>query len=127
MALAVGGLALLIVALSVLIGGITAGARYQGGQPPPNVGQLGLGSIAGGIGLLVLALAMAGSSVAVFADLPRARLAAALVAGVAALLSAIGVVVVMAGVAPDVVMASALAIATLVFAASAMLLRRPRP
>lgn len=125
LALAVGGAALLITALSLLVGGFTMGARYAT-DPPPNVAQLGIGLIIGGVGLLVLAAAMIGSAVAVFADVRGSRVVAAAVAGLVALLAAGGAVVAMGGVVTEPVLATVLAIATLAFGVSAILLsRRP--
>jgi hypothetical protein len=125
LALAVGGVAIFITALSLLVGGFTMGARYAS-NPPPNVAQLGIGMIVGGIGLLVLGAAMLGSAVAVFADVRGARVAAAIVAGLVALLAAGGAIVAMGGVVTEPVLATILAIATLAFGVSAILLsRRP--
>ncbi len=125
LALAVGGAAVFITALSLLVGGFTMGARYAT-DPPPDVGQLGIGLIIGGVGLLVLAAAMIGSALAVFADVRGSRVVAAIVAGLVALLAAGGAVIAMGGVVTEPVLATVLAIATLAFGVSAILLsRRP--
>jgi hypothetical protein len=125
LALAVGGAATFITSLSLLVGGFTMGARYAS-DPPPNVGQLGIGQIVGGVGLLVLAAAMIGSSAAVLADVRGSRIAAALISGLVAVLAAGAAVVAMGGVVTEPVLATILAIATLVYGVSAILLsRRP--
>jgi hypothetical protein len=125
LALAVGGVAIFITSLSLLVGGFTMGARYAT-DPPPNVAQLGIGLIIGGVGLLVLAAAMIGSAVAVFADVRGSRVVAAAVAVIVALLAAGGAIVAMGGVVTEPVLATILAIATLAFGVSAILLsRRP--
>ncbi len=125
LALAVGGVAIFITALSLLVGGFTMGARYAS-NPPPNVAQLGIGLIIGGIGLLVLAAAMIGAAIAVFADVRGSRVAAAIIAGLVALLAAGGAVTAMGGVVTEPVLATILALATLTFGVSAILLsRRP--
>ncbi len=125
LALAVGGAAVFITALSLLVGGFTMGARYAT-NPPPDVGRLGIGLIMGGVGLLVLAAAMMGSALAVFADVRGSRIVATIVAGLVALLAAGGAVIAMGGVVTEPVLATMLAIATLVFGVSAILLsRRP--
>ena len=125
LALTVGGVAIFITSLSLLVAGFTMGARYAT-DPPPNVAQLGLGQIIGGVGLLVLAAAMIGSAVAVFADVRGSRLVAAAVAVIVALLAALGAIVAMGGVVTEPVLATILAIATLAFGVSAILLsRRP--
>jgi hypothetical protein len=126
LAMAILGLAIFIAAIAMLVFGITASARF-GSSPPPNVGQLGIGQVLGGIGLLVIGLALVGSALAVLADVRGSRRIAAVVAGLSALLSAAGVVRVMGEGGGDAVLAAALAVVTMIFGVSAIILaRRPR-
>ena len=125
LAISVGGIALFITALAMIVSGITMGARYTG-DPPPNLGQLGLWTLLGGVGLLVLAVALIGSAVAVFVDLPRARLGAGVLSAFTGILAAVGAALVILGVAPDPVIASALLVGVVVFLGGAVLLLRPR-
>ncbi len=123
---AVLGLSLFIAGLAVLVSGITVGARYAGDTPPPNLGTLGLPQIGGGAALIVLALAMVVSALAVLADLRHARIAAALVSATAAVLAIVGVVLVMSQQRPDQLFAAALAVVAITSAAAAIVLIRPR-
>jgi hypothetical protein len=126
LAMAILGLAVFIAAIAMLVFGITTSARF-GSSPPPNVGQLGIGQVLGGIGLLVMGLALVGSALAVLADVRGSRRIAAVVAGLSTLLSAAGVIRVMGEGGGDAVLAAALAVATMIFGASAIILaRRPR-
>lgn len=126
LALAVLGLAVFIAAVAMIVSGLTAAARFVGAEPPPNAGELGSGQVLGGIGLLVLGVALTASALAVLADIRAGRLAATIISGIAAVLSAIGVATVVVRPAPDPVLASALAVATVIFAGAAVILGRPR-
>jgi hypothetical protein len=126
LAMAILGLAVFIAAIAMLVFGITTSARFAS-SPPPNVGQLGIGQVLGGIGLLVMGLALVGSALAVLADVRGSRRIAAVVAGLSALLAAAGVVRVMGEGGGDAVLAAALAVTTMILGASAIILaRRPR-
>ena len=87
--LAILGLSTFIAAIALIVFGLTTAGSY-GASPPPNVGSLGMGQVLGGFGLLVIGLALLGSSLAVLADLRGSRRGAAAVAGATALLSAGG-------------------------------------
>jgi hypothetical protein len=126
LAMAVLGLAIFIASLAMIASGLTIGGRYAD-SPPPNVGELGYGQVLGGAGLLVLGVAQVASALAVLADVRGSRRIAAAVAGVTALLSAAGVLLIMSQPITDVILASALAVSTLVFAVAAIVLGRPRP
>jgi hypothetical protein len=124
--MAILGLAIFIAAIAMVVFGLTASSRFAS-SPPPNVNALGTGQVLGGVGLMVMAVALVGSALAVLADLRGSRRIAAVVAGAAALLTAAGVVRVMAEGAGDAVLAAALAVTTIIFGASAIILaRRPR-
>jgi hypothetical protein len=122
--LAILGLSTLIAAIALIVFGLTTASSY-GASPPPNAGSLGMGQVVGGFGLLVIGLALLGSSLAVLADLRGSRRGAAAVAGATALLSAAGVVMVMQVGLGDAVLAAALAVCALLCAASAVILARP--
>lgn len=125
LALSILGLALFIGAVAMIVFGLTTASRY-GSFPPPNAGELGQGQVLGGVGLAVLGLAVLGSALAVLADVRGSRPIAIGVAAIAAVLSALGVVRVMTLGVGDAVLAGALAIVTVVFAAAAIILARPR-
>lgn len=125
LAMAVLGLAVFIAAVAMIASGLTIAGRYAD-SPPPNVGELGLGQVLGGVGLLVLGVAQVGSALAVLADLRGSRRIAAAIAGLTALLSAAGVLLVMSQPISDTILASALAVTTLVFGVAAIVLGRPR-
>jgi hypothetical protein len=125
LAMAILGMSIFIAAIAMVVFGLTTSTRF-GSSPPPNVGALGTGQVLGGIGLLVMGLALVGAALAVLADLRGSRRIAAVVAGTAALLSAGGVVRVMGEGSGDAVLAAALAVTTMIFGASAIILaRRP--
>ena len=126
LALAILGLALFIAAVAMIVAGLTVEARFAGAEPPPNVGELGVGQVFGGIGLLVLGLALAGSAVSVLAELRWARTAATVLSGVAALLSVAGLALVMTRPLPEPILAAALGVATVIFVGAAVILARPR-
>ncbi|HEX5578901.1 MAG TPA: hypothetical protein VFY43_04465, partial [Candidatus Limnocylindria bacterium] len=92
--LAILGLSTFIAAIALIVFGLTTAGSY-GASPPPNAGSLGVGQVVGGFGLLVIGIALLGSSLAVLADVRGSRRGAAAVAGATALLSVAGVVVVM--------------------------------
>lgn len=123
LALAILGLAIFIAAIAMVVFGVTTASRYAS-SPPPNVGALGVGQVLGGIGLLVLGLALVGSALSVLADIRGSRRIAAVVSGLAALLAAYGVVRVMGAGAGDAVLAAALAVTTIIFGAAAVILAR---
>lgn len=122
---AVLGLAVFIAGVAMAVSGMTIASRF-GGSPPPNVDELGTGQIVGGIGLSALGLVLAGSALAVLAEVPRSRPVAAAAAGLAAILSAAGVIAVQAQPGGDVVLSVALVICTLIFGVAAVILVRPR-
>lgn len=126
LAVSIVGLALFIAGIAIVVSGITVGGRYSGGTPPPNLGSLGLGQIVGGTLLSVFSAALVASAAAVLADLRRARLVAAALSGVAAILGAAGIVSVMSQAGGDQVLAGALVVITVIFAAAAIILARPR-
>lgn len=121
--MAILGMAIFIAAIAMIVFGLTAATRF-GSSPPPNAAGIGTGQVLGGVGLLVIGLALAGSALAVLADLRGSRRIAAVVSGLAAVLAAVGVVRVMGEGAGDPVLAGALAVTTMVCAAAAVILAR---
>ena len=121
----VGGIALVITGVGMLAMGLTMGSRFTV-DPPPNAGSLGLVPMALGAGILLLGAALTAGGVAVIGDAPRARLLTGILSAVSAALAAVGTVLVMVNPPPDVVLAIALTVATLVFGVASILLLRPR-
>jgi hypothetical protein len=125
LAVVVGGVALAITGIGMVAMGLTIGSRY-GSSPPPDVGTLAVLPVAAGLLVLVLGVGLTAGGIAVFNDVPRARRATGVLAGIAAGLSAAGTVLAMASPPPDAVLAVALTATTLVFGVAAILLLRPR-
>ncbi len=124
LAMAVLGLATFIAAVAMIASGLTIAGRY-GDSPPPNVGELGSRQMLAGAALLLLGAVQVGSALAVLADARGSRRMAAAVAGLSALLSAAGVLLVMSQPITDTILASALVVTTLIFAVAAIVLGRP--
>jgi len=124
-AVVVGGVALAVTGIGIVVMTLALGARYSG-DPPPDLGSLMIGPSIGGAAILLLGVALTAGGVAVLNDVQRARLVTGILAAIAAGLSAIGTVLAMTNPPPSPVMAIALTIATLVFGVAALLLLRPR-
>jgi hypothetical protein len=120
------GLAIFIGSIAMIVSGVTIGNRFSQGTPPPNVGDLGRGQVFGGIGLMVLGIVLVTAALATLAEVRGSRTVTGLLSLGAALLSAVGVVLVMGQAAADAVLAAALAATTLVFAVAGIVLVRPR-
>lgn len=125
LAVVVGGVALVITGIGILAIALTLGARF-GGDPPPNSGSLSLMPALLGIGTLVLGGGLAAGGIAVFGEVRRARLVTGVLSAFTAALAALTTVLVATSRPPDPVIASATAVATLVFGVAALLLLRPR-
>ncbi len=121
----VGGIALTITGLGMLVMALTIGSRFDG-DAPPNVGSLGLVPALGGLGVLVLGAALTAGGVAVLGDAPRARVITGILSIIAAAAAALGTVLSMTTLPGSPVIAIALTVATVVFGAAAVLLLRPR-
>jgi hypothetical protein len=124
LAVVVGGVALAITGIGMVAMGLTIGSRYAS-SPPPDVGSLALLPVLAGVLILVLGVGLTAGGIAVFNEVPRARRATGILAGVAAALSAGGTVLAMASPPADPVLAVALTVTTLVFGVAALLLLRP--
>jgi hypothetical protein len=123
---AIGGTAIFIAALAMTVSGLTLPSRYAGATPPPNVGQLGLSQVVGGIGLLVLAILIVGSAAALLGGLPRSRPFAVGISAISAVLALAGFVLLLAPTRRDLVLLSALGIAAVAFGGAAVILARLR-
>jgi hypothetical protein len=123
---AIGGTAIFIAALAMVVDGLTLPSRWAGSDAPPSVGQLGLPQLVGGIGLLVLGILMVGSSLALLGGLARSRPFAVAISGISALLALAGVVLLLAPTRRDLVLLTALGVATLAFGGAAVILARLR-
>lgn len=124
-AVVVGGIALVITAIGMVVMALTIGARY-GADAPPNAGSLAILPVIGGILLLLLGGGLTAGGLAVLAHVRRSRLATGVLSAVAAALSAIGTILAMINPPSDPVIAVALTVAALVFGVAALLLLRPR-
>lgn len=124
-AVAVGGIALVITGIGMTAMALTLGARY-GASPPPDLGSLALLPAIGGVGLMALGASLTVGAVAVLAGARRARPFTGALSALCALAAGAGVVRAMALPPPDVVLAGALTVAAVVFGAAAILLLRPR-
>ena len=123
---AVGGMAIFIAAVAMTVSGLTLPGRYAGSTPPPNVNQLGLGQVVGGIGLLVLGVLIVASATGLLAGLQRSRSLATGISAITALLAAAGIVVLMTATRRDAVLLAALGVAFVAFGGAALILARLR-
>jgi len=120
------GLAVFIAGVAMVAGGLTMSSRFVGAQAPPNVGELGVGQVIGGIGLIVLGVVQVSGALALLAGFRGARRATMLIAAGSAVLSAFGLVLVLGQQSAIPLMATTLGILTVVYAASALILARPQ-
>jgi hypothetical protein len=123
---AIGGLAIFIAAIAMTVSGLTLPGRYAGAEPPPTVGQLGMGLGVGGIGLLVLGILIVGSAAALLVGLQRSRPFAVSVSAITALLALIGFLLLAAPSRRDLILLAALGVAVVAFGAAAVILARLR-
>ena len=126
LAIAIGGLALLIAAGSMIVNGLTIGARYVGTTPPPSLGQLGVGQLVGGIGLVVLSVGLVASSLALLADVRFGRLLTTLFSAITSLLSGAGAILLVGAAHRDNVLDAGLGVAFVVFGGAAVIIARSR-
>ena len=119
-------MALFIAAVAMTVEGLTLPGRYSGGTPPPNVGQLGIAQVGGGVALLILSVLIVASTTALLADLPRSRVLATGTSAVTALLAALGFVLLMGANRRDPVLLAALGVAVVAFGGAAFVLARLR-
>jgi hypothetical protein len=126
LAVAVLGVAVVVVGVTLVVNGLTMESRYTtGGDAPPNIGQLGVLPLVGGLGLLVLGLLQVAAPLALLADLRAARPVTVVVAILSALLAVVGLLLVIARPNADQVLTASLGVCALVYGASALILLRP--
>lgn len=121
---AIGGMAIFIAAVAMTVSGLTLPGRYAGQDPPPNVGELGIGQVVGGIGLLVLGILIVGSAAALLGGFRGSRPFAAGVSALTALMALAGFVLLMAPTRRDLVLLAALGVAVVAFGGAAVILAR---
>jgi hypothetical protein len=123
---AIGGMAIFIAAVAMTVSGLTLPGRFAGSDPPPNVGQLGMGQVVGGIALLVLGILIVGSAAALLGGLPRSRLFAVSTSAITALLALAGFLLLLVPSRRDLVLLAALGVAVVAFGGTAVILARLR-
>jgi hypothetical protein len=122
----IGGIAGVILGAAMLVLGLTMGSRFADGSPPPNIGTLGTGPVLGGIGVLALGIGLLLSGLGTLADVRGARPISGVLSLLTAALSAAGTVLAMLIPPADVIIAVALAAATLAFGVAGIILLRRR-
>jgi hypothetical protein len=124
-AVIVGGIAMAITSLGMLVMALTLSGRFAA-DPPPNLGSLAVLPIVAGIVGTLLGIGLVAGGVAVLGDVRRARPVTGALAALVTALGAFGTVQVMVNPPADPVLAIALTVSTLVFGVAAILLLRPR-
>ena len=124
-AAAIGGIAIFIAAVAIVVGGLTLPSSYAGSTPPPNVEALGRGQVLSGIALLVLALVIVLTTVGLLANLRRSRPLAVASSAVAALLAVAAFVPVLGATRTDGILLAGLGVAAVAFGGAAFVLARP--
>ncbi len=120
---AVGGLAIFIAAIAMIVAGLTIGSAYAG-DAPPNLAALGTPQIIGGVGLLILGAGLVATAGALLAHLRFARPAATMLAALTALVSAAGAALLVGAPARDTVLVVALVLVFVVFGGATVVLAR---
>jgi hypothetical protein len=120
---AVGGMAIFIAAMAMLVAGLTIGSSYTGNSPP-NLAALGTPQIIGGVGLLLLGGGLVMAAAALLGDLRFGRLAATVLTALTALLAAAGTAMLVGEPRRDTVLVVALAVAFVVFGGATVVLVR---
>ncbi|MDP9468811.1 MAG: hypothetical protein M3P32_08770 [Chloroflexota bacterium] len=123
---AIGGMAIFIAAVAMTVGGLTLPNSYAGSLQPPNLSQLAMSQVVGGIALLVLGLVIVATAAALLADLPLSRPLAAGSSAIAALLAAAGFVLVVSAARRDLILLAALGVAIVAFGGATVILARLR-
>lgn len=123
---AVGGIAIFIAAVAMTVGGMTLPSGYSGTTPPPNIDQLALNQLIAGVALLVFALVVVATSVALLANLPRSRPLAVGSSAIAAVLAVATFAYVLRGTGSDPILLAALGVAAVAFGGASFVLARLR-
>jgi len=122
----IGGLALFIASIAVVVSGLGLEGRYATVEPPPNLDQLGTPQIIGGLALALLSVALIAGAGALLGGARGSRVAVIGLAALTATLAAAGFAVSLVQTRRDIVLLSALGVTALVFAGSAAVLARLR-
>ena len=122
----IGGLALFIAAIAVVVSGLGLAGRYAAVEPPPNLDQLGTPQIIGGLALVLLSVGLIAGAGALLTGVRGSRTAVAGLSALTATLAAVGFAMTFGQTRRDVVLLSALGVTALVFAGSAAVLARLR-
>ena len=125
-ATAIGGLSIFIAAIGMAVNGLTLPSRYAGVDAPASAGQLGVGQVVGGIGLLFLGILIVGSAAALLSGLPRSRPFAIGISAITAALALAGFVLLLTPTRRDVVLLAALGVAVVAFGGATVILARLR-
>lgn len=118
------GFAIFIAGVAMTVGGITIAGSFGENPLPPNIGELGLGQVFGGAGLMVLGVVLSAGSIATFAAVPGARRITAVLSGLTAVLAGAGFGVLVTEVIRDLVLSGALGVAAILFGVAAVILGR---
>ena len=115
---AIGGVAIFIAAIAMTVSGLTLRVA-MGIDPPPNIGELGMGQVVGGVALLALGMLIVGSSIALLGELPRSRPFAVGISAITALLALAGFILLLTPSRRDLVLLAALGAAVVAFGGAA--------
>lgn len=119
------GVALIITGLVVTVEGMTIANAFTS-SPPPNIAQLGMPQILGGVGVIVAGVVEIVAAVLVLAASPQSRWIAVGLNVLLALVALIGAVLIVTGGGKDVVLTATLIVMAvlLLLGAAALQLRR---
>lgn len=123
---AIGGIAVFTAAVAIMVGGLTLPSSYSGTTPPPNIDQLALNQVIAGIALLVFALLIVATTVALLANLSRSRPLAVGSCAIAAVLAIAAFAYVLRGAGSDPILLTALGVAAIAFGGASLVLARLR-
>ena len=122
--MAIVGVALVITGLAISVEGMTIAGSYTS-SPPPNVAQLGMPQILGGIGVVIAGVAEIVVALLVLLERPAARIAAVVVDAILAIAALAGAIVIFTvGGRDNVLTISLVIVAVILGLAAAVLLRR---
>jgi hypothetical protein len=123
---AIGGIAIFIAAVAITVGGLTLPSGYSGTTPPPNIDQLALNQVIAGIAILVFALVIVATSVALFANLPRSRPLAIGSSAIATVLAIAAFAYVLLESHSDPILLASLGVTAIAFGGASFVLARLR-
>ena len=125
LATAIGGVAVFIAGVAMGAAGLTMGTHFTGTQPP-NLADLGVGQVIGGTLLGLLGVGLTVGAGALLLDLPRSRLSAIVIDGVAAGLAAASAMLLAGDTRRDPILLAALVLAFILFGGAGAILFRTR-